>query len=149
MNNSKNLTMSFNVSEIRQSVGDHSLLTSAELRMQIKQTTIFNEQRVELYYGLGSSARYLATRFIDNDMKDKWLSFDVMEPLQNWLKGSGKITKTFLQYKTCIIANVSFCKMSSQMMSKASNFVCSVNAARPPTVASASPSLDSQVLGGT
>lgn len=90
--NSKNVTMAFNMSEIRQSVGDHRLLTSAELRMLIKQTVILDEQRVELYSGLGSSARYLATRFIDNQMKDKWLSFDVTEPLQKWLENNGKMT---------------------------------------------------------
>lgn len=81
--------MPFNMSEMRQSVGESHLLTSAELRMLIKQTTIPNEQRVELYYGLGPSARYLATRFINNQMKNKWLSFDVTEPLQDWLKGNG------------------------------------------------------------
>lgn len=83
--------MTFSISEIRQSVGDYHLLTSAELRMLVKQTVIPSEQRVELYYGQGSSARYLATRFITNQLKDKWLSFDVTEPLQNWLKGNGKI----------------------------------------------------------
>lgn len=88
--------MAFNISEIRQSIGDHQL-TSAELRMLIKQTVIPNKQRVELYSGLGSSAEYLATRFIDNNMRDKWLSFDVKEPLKNWLENKGKITpKIFL-----------------------------------------------------
>lgn len=89
--NSKNITMSFNISEIRQSVGDYHLLTSAELRMLIKETVIPSEQRVELYHGLGSSARYLASRFITNQWKDKWLSFDVTEPLKEWLQGTGKI----------------------------------------------------------
>lgn len=88
---SKNITMSFNISEIRQSVGDYNLLTSAELRMLIKHPAILSEQRVELYHGLGSSARYLGSRFITNQWKDKWLSFDVTEPLQDWLKGTGKI----------------------------------------------------------
>lgn len=82
--------MFFNISEIRKSVGDYHLLTSAELRMFIKRTTIATEQRVELNYGLGPSARYLASRFLNNNFKNKWLSFDVTEPLQNWLKGSGK-----------------------------------------------------------
>lgn len=90
--------MSFDISEMRLSVGEFHLLTSAELRMLIKQTTIPEEQRVELYYGLGSSARYLSTRFINNQMKNKWLSFDVTEPLQNWLKGNGnQHQKYFLQ----------------------------------------------------
>lgn len=86
--NSKNIPMYFNISEIRRSVGDYRLLTSAELRMLIKQPTIAVEQRVELYQGLGSSARYLASRFITNMMRDKWLSFDVTESLQDWLRGT-------------------------------------------------------------
>ena len=81
--------MYFNISEIRQSVGDYRLLTSAELRMLIKKTMIAEEQRVELYRGLGTSARYLASRFITNEWNDKWLSFDVTETLQGWLKGTG------------------------------------------------------------
>ncbi|XP_041796036.1 transforming growth factor, beta 1a [Chelmon rostratus] len=84
----KSISMFFNISEIRESVGDYRLLTSAELRMLIKQTAILSEQRVELYQILGTSARYLASRFITNHWKDKWLSFDVTETLQNWLKGT-------------------------------------------------------------
>ncbi|XP_045930213.1 transforming growth factor, beta 1a [Micropterus dolomieu] len=85
---SKSIPMFFSISNIRESVGDSSLLTSAELRMLIKSPTIANEQRVELYQGLGTSARYLASRFITNKLKDKWLSFDVTETLRNWLKES-------------------------------------------------------------
>ncbi|XP_033832355.1 transforming growth factor, beta 1a isoform X2 [Periophthalmus magnuspinnatus] len=84
--NSKRVSMYFNMADIRSSVGDYRLLTTAELRMLIKHTTIPTEQRVELYQGLGPSARYLASRFISNQMKDKWLSFDVTETLQSWLK---------------------------------------------------------------
>ncbi|XP_019944171.1 transforming growth factor, beta 1a [Paralichthys olivaceus] len=83
---SKKILMYFNISQIRQSVGDYRLLTSAELRMLIQKPMIVNEQRVELYRGLGTSARYLASRFITNYSKDKWLSFDVTETLQSWLK---------------------------------------------------------------
>ncbi|XP_072308875.1 transforming growth factor, beta 1a isoform X2 [Eucyclogobius newberryi] len=86
--NSKSVSMYFNMADIRTSVGDYRLLTTAELRMLIKQTVIPLEQRVELYQGVGPSARYLASRFITNQMKDKWLSFDVTETLQSWLKGS-------------------------------------------------------------
>lgn len=82
--------MPFNISEIRQTIGAYHQLTSAELRMLIKKTRILNEQRVELYQGLGPSARYLASRFVSNNWKDKWLSFDVTEPLQQWLQGNGK-----------------------------------------------------------
>ncbi|XP_070761337.1 transforming growth factor, beta 1a [Enoplosus armatus] len=85
---SKSIPMFFNISEIRESVGDYRLLTSAELRMLIKQTNIPEEQRVELYQGLGASPRYLASRFISNQWRDKWLSFDVTATLQDWLKGT-------------------------------------------------------------
>ncbi|KAG7479329.1 transforming growth factor beta-1-like [Solea senegalensis] len=88
--NSKSIPMFFNIAKIRQSVGDYRLLTSAEMRMLITKTNIpaKSEQRVELYRGLGTSAHYLASRFINNDLKDKWLSFDVTETLQTWLKGT-------------------------------------------------------------
>ena len=90
--------MYFNVSAIRQSVGDYRLLTSAELRMLIKQTMIPKEQRVELYRGLGASAHYLASRFITNESKDKWLSFDVTETLHDWLKGTGELHRASAVY---------------------------------------------------
>lgn len=86
--NSKSIPLYFNISAIRESVGDYRLLTSAELRMLIKQPNLQSDQRVELYQGLGTSARYLASRFITNQLKDKWLSFDVTETLQTWLKGT-------------------------------------------------------------
>lgn len=97
--------MFFNISEIRDSVGDYRLLTSAELRMLIKQTTIATEQRVELYQGLDTSASYLASRFVTNKWKDKWLSFDVTETLQNWLKGTSETNKLYLfvQLNPCAI----------------------------------------------
>ncbi|XP_042269252.1 transforming growth factor, beta 1a [Thunnus maccoyii] len=82
------ISMYFNVSEIRASVGDYRLLTNAELRMLIKQPKIITEQRVELYQVANSSSRYLASRFIDNKWRDKWLSFEVTETLQDWLKGT-------------------------------------------------------------
>lgn len=84
--NAKNVSMFFNMTEIRSSVGDSPLLTTAELRMLIKKTHIQSEQRVELYKGVGTSARYLASRFITNQMRDKWLSFDVTETLRKWLE---------------------------------------------------------------
>ncbi|XP_029302470.1 LOW QUALITY PROTEIN: transforming growth factor beta-1 proprotein-like [Cottoperca gobio] len=85
---STSIPMFFNISELRQSVGDYRLLTSAELRMFIKHTSILEKQRVELYQGLGTSPHYLASRFITNHSKEKWLSFDVTETLQIWLKGT-------------------------------------------------------------
>ena len=84
--------MIFNLSEIRKSVGDYRLLTSAELRILIKSTNIEKnkEKRVELYQGLGEARRYLVSRFVSNDWKDKWMSFDVTESLQTGLKGTGE-----------------------------------------------------------
>lgn len=82
--------MPFNISEIRQTIGAYHQLTSAELRMLIKKPTMQSEQRVELYQGLGPSARYLASRFVSSQSKNKWLFFDVTEPLQQWLQGNGK-----------------------------------------------------------
>ncbi|KAM6933821.1 transforming growth factor, beta 1a [Xenentodon cancila] len=89
----KNLTdsskiMTFNISEIRKSVGDFHLLTSAEFRMLIKNTRIQGEQRVEFYYSLDSTTHYQASKFISNSWKDKWLSIDVTEPLRKWLQNS-------------------------------------------------------------
>ncbi|MED6280598.1 hypothetical protein CHARACLAT_012395 [Characodon lateralis] len=85
-NTERTRTMFFNIADIRNSVGDFHLLTSAELRMLINTANINKEQRVELYYSSGASFRYHATRFMTNSLKDKWLSFDVTEPLQQWLK---------------------------------------------------------------
>ncbi|XP_056467464.1 transforming growth factor, beta 1a [Gadus chalcogrammus] len=82
----QNLPMAFNMSEMRRSIGGYQLLTSAELRLQIKNPGIENEQRVELYEGLGAGARYLASRFLTNQFKDKWLTFDITETLQKWLQ---------------------------------------------------------------
>lgn len=82
--------MFFNIDKIRNSVGEFHLLTSAELRMLIKSPSIDKEQRVELYYVSGGSFRYHASRFVTNSIKDKWLSFDVTEPLQQWLKDNGE-----------------------------------------------------------
>ncbi|XP_077468344.1 transforming growth factor, beta 1a [Stigmatopora argus] len=86
--NSKNISLSFNMSEIRGNVGESRLLTTAELRMLIKNPSIPSEQRVELYRGVGPSARYLGSRFVTNQLKDKWLSFDVTETLQDWIQGN-------------------------------------------------------------
>ncbi|KAE8294992.1 Transforming growth factor beta-1 [Larimichthys crocea] len=82
----KTIPMYFNITKIRESVGDYRLLTSAELRMLISHTTIADKQRVELYQGLGKSASYLFSRFITNQWKHKWLSFDVTETLQEWIR---------------------------------------------------------------
>lgn len=91
------ISMSFNIAEIRASVGDYRLLTSAELRMLIKNTAIQAEQRVELYQVQGTKPVYLASRVITNEWKDKWLSIDVTKTLQDWLKGTGELNKQFIQ----------------------------------------------------
>lgn len=88
--------MIFNISEIRESVGDSSLLTRAELRMLIKNTRIPDEERVELYYSAGTALRYHTSQFITNALRDKWLSFDVTEPLRAWLRKTGDITRRVL-----------------------------------------------------
>ncbi|XP_028320155.1 transforming growth factor, beta 1a [Gouania willdenowi] len=87
-NNSKIIPMFFNISEIRARVGDYRLLTSAELRMLIKQPAIVGEERVELYYVQGTSAKYQESRFLTNEHKDKWMAFDVAKPLRLWLQGT-------------------------------------------------------------
>ncbi|XP_029026519.1 transforming growth factor, beta 1a [Betta splendens] len=84
----RNVSMFFNLSEIRKSVGDSRLLTSAELRMLIKKTWVISVQRVELYHVLGSSASYIASRFVDKGFDNKWMSFDVTATLKEWLKGN-------------------------------------------------------------
>lgn len=86
--NSKIIPMFFNISKIRASVGDYRLLTTAELRMLIKNPAISDEQRVDLYYHLGTQARYHDSHIITNKLKDKWLTFDVTKPLREWLKGN-------------------------------------------------------------
>ncbi|KAM9318247.1 transforming growth factor, beta 1a [Pholidichthys leucotaenia] len=83
---SKIIPMYFNILEMRSSIGDSQLLTSAELRMLIKSPNIAGTQRVELYYYKGSVATYHTSRFINNSLKDKWLTFDVAEPLRRWLQ---------------------------------------------------------------
>lgn len=96
---SKNVSIYFNITQIRNSVGDPKLLTNAELRMLIKQPTIPDEQRVELYSGVGKSARYLTFRFFSNNIKDKWVSFDVTKTVREWLGQSGKLHSSLTLFK--------------------------------------------------
>lgn len=160
--NSKSKTMLFNISEIRQKVGDYRLLTSAELRMLIKKTAIPSEQRVELYRGLGSSARYLASRFVSNKLKDKWLSFDVTDTLRSWLETGGEqrwciylspSSMLMICTFTCKGAEHTSCMfLSHQGMNRVSSCVCSVDAARMNPVvkpASVLKSLGSKMAGET
>uniref|UniRef100_H3DNV0 Transforming growth factor beta n=1 Tax=Tetraodon nigroviridis TaxID=99883 RepID=H3DNV0_TETNG len=119
-NAKKVIAMSVDISEMRQSIGEYHLLTSAELRMFIKETRIQTEKRVELYYGLGASARYLATRFINNKMKKTWLSFDVTEPLQNWLKGNDN-KQVFQLRAFCDCSQVTECVLDFDIDGKSVN----------------------------
>ncbi|KAK9962589.1 hypothetical protein ABG768_007946 [Culter alburnus] len=80
--------MFFNVSEMRQSIPDYRLLSQAELRLRIKNPTMDQEQRLELYRGVGDQARYLGTRFVSKDWSNRWLSFDVKQTMTEWLQSS-------------------------------------------------------------
>ncbi|XP_077063694.1 transforming growth factor, beta 1a [Siphateles boraxobius] len=80
--------MFFNVSEMRQSIPDYRLLSQAELRLRIKNPTMDQEQRLELYHGVGDQARYLGTRFVSKDLSNRWLSFDVKQTMTEWLQSS-------------------------------------------------------------
>ncbi|KAI1903505.1 hypothetical protein AGOR_G00027880 [Albula goreensis] len=88
-NNSKH-QLPFNLSEMRASLGSERLLSLAELRLLIKNPNMSPgmEQRLELYKGLGDSARYVGYRFVNNEWKNRWLSFDVTQTVREWLQGS-------------------------------------------------------------
>ncbi|KAI2655864.1 Transforming growth factor beta-1 proprotein [Labeo rohita] len=73
---------------MKQSIPDHRLLSQAELRLRIKNPTMDQEQRLELYRGTGDQARYLDTRFVSKDLANRWLSFDVKQTIIEWLQGS-------------------------------------------------------------
>ncbi|XP_010897197.1 transforming growth factor, beta 1a [Esox lucius] len=93
MSADKNVTehqMLFNLNEMRSNIGDYHLLSTAELRLLIKNPSIDpgSEQRLELYRGFGDSKRYLGSRFITNELNNRWLSFDVTSTLKEWLKGN-------------------------------------------------------------
>ncbi|KAL0173605.1 hypothetical protein M9458_029573, partial [Cirrhinus mrigala] len=87
--------MTFNVSEMKQSIPDYRLLSQAELRLRIKNPTMDQEQRLELYRGTGDQARYLDTRFVSKDLANRWLSFDVKQTIIEWLQGSGEVMAAF------------------------------------------------------
>ncbi|KAL1252646.1 hypothetical protein QQF64_017339 [Cirrhinus molitorella] len=80
--------MTFNVSEMKQSIPDHRLLSQAELRLRLRIQSMDQEQRLELYRGTGDQARYLGTRFVSKELANRWLSFDVKQTLTEWLQGS-------------------------------------------------------------
>lgn len=92
-----------NVSEMRQSIPDHRLLSQGELRLRIKNPTMDQEQRLELYHGAGERARYLGTRFVSKDSANRWLSFDVKQTITEWLQSTGEVYYYFMKRNTAWI----------------------------------------------
>ncbi|KAI5622508.1 transforming growth factor beta-1, partial [Silurus asotus] len=80
--------MRFNVTAMKAVLGAKPMVSQAELRLLIKDSRIApgNEQRLELYYGSGDKARYLYSQTITNELKGKWISFDVTQTVKNWLQ---------------------------------------------------------------
>lgn len=97
---SSKMTMVFNINEMRASILSQTLLTSAELRLHIRQVTMSQgqgDQRVELYRVLGQNQRYMGSRFINSTMKDHWLTFDVVDVVREWLLSSDNEQKMQLK----------------------------------------------------
>ncbi|XP_072517370.1 transforming growth factor beta-1 proprotein [Salminus brasiliensis] len=83
-----NTVMVFNIKKVQDVLGQDQMVSQAELRLHIVETTMppDTEQRLELYQGAGDKARYLNSHFITSDSKGKWLSFDVTHTLKDWLQ---------------------------------------------------------------
>lgn len=81
------------MSEMRSVLGTDRLLSQAELRLLIKNRGKIedNEQRLELYRGVGDKARYLKSHFVSKEWANRWVSFDVTQTLNEWLQGAGKL----------------------------------------------------------
>ncbi|XP_051536700.1 transforming growth factor beta-1 proprotein-like [Myxocyprinus asiaticus] len=77
----------FNITEMKLTLGSERMITQAELRLRIKDPKIApgSEQRLEMYHGTGDMAHYLGSRYISNELANKWLSFDVTKTLKDWL----------------------------------------------------------------
>ncbi|XP_076835616.1 transforming growth factor beta-1 proprotein [Brachyhypopomus gauderio] len=86
-----NLVMLFNITEMKDVLGQ-DLLSQAELQLLIRDNKIApdRDQRLELYHGVGDKARYLNSHVITPDLKNKWISFDVMHTLKEWLQKPDK-----------------------------------------------------------
>lgn len=84
--------MYFDVSEMKQNIKNYKLLTQAKLRLRLKDMSIQSglSQRLEIYKGLGSSAKYLGFHDISHDLQYKWISFDITATLKDWLQSPGK-----------------------------------------------------------
>lgn len=84
--------MLFDVTAMKAVLGLDHMVSQAELRLLIKDTKIppGNDQRLELYQGAGDKARYLNSHFINNELNDKYISFDVTQTVKNWLQNPGE-----------------------------------------------------------
>ncbi|KAK2868796.1 hypothetical protein Q7C36_000667 [Tachysurus vachellii] len=80
--------MYFDVGEMKQNIKNYELLTQAKLRLRLKDMSIKRglSQRLEIYKGLGSSAKYLGFHDISNDLQNKWISIDITATLKEWLQ---------------------------------------------------------------
>lgn len=89
-NSTEHKQLFFNVGEIKKSIQDYRQLSQAMLRLRVKDTTIQSSiwQRLEIYKGLGSAAKYLGFYDINNDLLNKWISVDVTATLKEWLQSS-------------------------------------------------------------
>lgn len=78
---------------MKQSIQDYRQLSQAKLRLCVKDPTIQpgSPQRLEIYKGLGSAAKYLGFYDISNDLVNKWISIDITATLKEWLQSSGKL----------------------------------------------------------
>ncbi|KAF5898025.1 transforming growth factor beta-1-like, partial [Clarias magur] len=86
----KDSIMLFSITEMKNILGLDRMVSQAELRLLIKSTAkaSASEQRLELYQGVGDKARYLNSHTIINELKDKWISFDVTQTVKTWLQSS-------------------------------------------------------------
>ncbi|XP_033014289.1 transforming growth factor beta-1 proprotein [Lacerta agilis] len=77
----------FNLSQIRKTLHDSSLLYRAELRMRISGPG--QDQRLELYqeqiHSINSTWYYMDGRMVKLKNEKEWLSFDVTSVLRQWL----------------------------------------------------------------
>ncbi|OCT66288.1 transforming growth factor beta-1 proprotein-like [Xenopus laevis] len=80
----------FNASNVRENVGNKSLLHHAELRVyRKKQTDKNSSQRMELFWENKenvSRSRYLDSKYFTPVTDDEWVSFDVTKTVNEWLK---------------------------------------------------------------
>ncbi|KAJ8366838.1 hypothetical protein AAFF_G00338920 [Aldrovandia affinis] len=125
--------MLFNVSEIRSRVPSDRLVSHAELRLLIKNSHMAQdqEQRLELYKGVGDTARYLGSHFVTNDLNERWLSFDVTQTLKDWLQGAEE--QQWLQIKLycgCEMPRSSFSSKSQGWTTREGTQGCSTTGGR-------------------